>query len=118
MVAASWSEKGVRLAQKTQAGPCVSVGTQRWKAGVGPTSGPTRRRSHLIGREAGLLRRGDGQPALGEHRAERERDRGGQRWVLAVGVEVRQPQQDGAVVVGGVVVRQREQLDVGRQRLG
>ena len=29
MVAASWSEKGVRLAQKTQAGPCVPVGTQR-----------------------------------------------------------------------------------------
>ena len=30
-----------------QAGPCIPAGTQLWKAGVGPTSGPTGRLSHL-----------------------------------------------------------------------
>jgi hypothetical protein len=43
----SWSEKGVRLAQKMQVGPCIPVGIQLFKAEVGPTSGPTRRLSHL-----------------------------------------------------------------------
>jgi hypothetical protein len=37
----------VRSAQKMQVGPCIPVGLQLEKAGVGPTSGPTRRLSHL-----------------------------------------------------------------------
>jgi hypothetical protein len=41
------SERGVRLAQKMQVGPCISVGMQLEKAEVGPTSGPTWRLSHL-----------------------------------------------------------------------
>jgi hypothetical protein len=40
------SEKGVRSAQKMKVGPCIPVGAQLQKAGVGPTSGPTRRLSH------------------------------------------------------------------------
>ena len=40
-------EKGVRLAQKMQVGPCTPAGIQLQKAGVGPTSGPTWRLSHL-----------------------------------------------------------------------
>ena len=40
------SEKAVRLPQKIQVGPCISVGTQLNKAEVGPTSGPTWRLSH------------------------------------------------------------------------
>ena len=43
------SEKGVRLAQKMQVGPCVPVGIQLEKAGVGPASGPTRRLSRFGG---------------------------------------------------------------------
>ena len=39
-------EKGVRLAQKMQVGPCISVGIQLEKTEVGPTSGPTWRLSH------------------------------------------------------------------------
>ena len=39
-------EKGVRLAQKMQVGPCISAGTQLERAEVCPTSGPTRRLSH------------------------------------------------------------------------
>ena len=39
-------EKGVRLAQKLQVGPCIPVGTQLEKAEVGPASGPTWRLSH------------------------------------------------------------------------
>ena len=35
------SEKGVRLAQKIQVGPCIPVGVQLDKAAVGPTSGST-----------------------------------------------------------------------------
>jgi hypothetical protein len=42
---ASWSEKGVRLAQKMRVGPCIPAGIQLEKAGVGPTSGPTWRLS-------------------------------------------------------------------------
>jgi hypothetical protein len=42
------SEKGVRLAQKIQVGPCVAVGIQLQRAEVGPTSGPTWRLSHLL----------------------------------------------------------------------
>ena len=34
------SGKGVRSAQKVQAGPCHPVGMQLQKAGAGPTSGP------------------------------------------------------------------------------
>jgi hypothetical protein len=41
------SEKGVRLAQKMQVGPCILVGgIQLRKAEVGPTSGPTWHISH------------------------------------------------------------------------
>jgi hypothetical protein len=40
------SEKGVRLAQKMQVGPCIPVGNQLEKAEVGPTSGPTWRLSY------------------------------------------------------------------------
>ena len=39
-------EKGVRLAQKMQAGPCIRVGVQLQKAEVGPSSGSTWRLSH------------------------------------------------------------------------
>jgi hypothetical protein len=42
-----FSEKSVRLAQKMRVGPCIPVGIQREKAGVGPTSGPTWRLSHF-----------------------------------------------------------------------
>ena len=42
-----FSEKGVRLAQKMQVGPCVPVGIQLEKTEVGPTSGPSWRLSHL-----------------------------------------------------------------------
>jgi len=45
-IAAS-SEKGVRLAQKMQVGPCIPVGIQLQKVGVGPSFGPTWRLSHL-----------------------------------------------------------------------
>ena len=41
------SEKGVRLAQNTQVGPCIPVRIQLKRAEVGPTSGPTWRLSHL-----------------------------------------------------------------------
>jgi hypothetical protein len=41
------SENGVRLAQKMQVGPCITVRTQLEKAEVGPISGPTWRVSHL-----------------------------------------------------------------------
>jgi hypothetical protein len=55
-----WSENGVRLAQKMPVGPCIPVGAQRQKAGVGPTSGPTWRVSHLgQARAAVLLAWGD-----------------------------------------------------------
>jgi hypothetical protein len=57
--------KGVKFAQKTQVGPCIPVGIQRWKAEVGPTSGPNffsqkvprefRRRFSHLGGEAGRL---------------------------------------------------------------
>jgi hypothetical protein len=40
-------EKGARLAQNMQVGPCFLVGTQLQKAEVGPTSGPTGRLPHL-----------------------------------------------------------------------
>ena len=43
------SEKGVRLTQKMQVGPCITVGVQLQRAGVGPTFGPTRRLSHSRG---------------------------------------------------------------------
>jgi hypothetical protein len=43
----SWSEKGVRLTQQTQVGPCIPVGVQLWKAVVSPTFGPTWQLSHL-----------------------------------------------------------------------
>jgi hypothetical protein len=42
------SEKGVRLAQKVQVGPCTPVRTRLEKTEVGPTSGPTWRLSHLL----------------------------------------------------------------------
>jgi hypothetical protein len=42
------SEKGVRLVQTMPVGPCIPVGIQLEKAEVGPTSGPTRRLSHLL----------------------------------------------------------------------
>ena len=45
--AGALSEEGVRLAQKTQVGPCIPVEIQLEKAEVGPTSGPTWRLSHL-----------------------------------------------------------------------
>jgi hypothetical protein len=48
------AKKDVRLAQKMQIGPCISVGTQLEKAEVGPTSGPTWRLSHSGSRRAGL----------------------------------------------------------------
>ena len=48
----AWSEKGVRLAQKMQVGPCIPVGIQLQKTAVNPTSGPTRRLSHLVTRQA------------------------------------------------------------------
>ena len=41
------SEKGVRLAQKMQACPCIPVDIQLQKAQAGPTSGPTWRLPHL-----------------------------------------------------------------------
>jgi hypothetical protein len=53
----SASEKGVRLAQKFQAGPCIPVGIQLEKAEVGPTSGPTRRGALSHGRPSGSGRR-------------------------------------------------------------
>jgi hypothetical protein len=59
-------EKGVRLAQKMQVGPCIPVGIQRLRAAVGPTSGPTWRLSHF------------GRQRLGEvvhHRVRKERHR-------------------------------------------
>ena len=56
-----WSEKGVSLAQNTQGGPCIPVGMQLRKAGVGPTSGPTRRLPHLQVGAAGC--RGHLRPA-------------------------------------------------------
>jgi hypothetical protein len=40
-------EKGVRLAQQMEVGPCIPMGTQLGKAEVGPTSGPTGCLSHL-----------------------------------------------------------------------
>jgi hypothetical protein len=40
-------EKGVSLARKMQAGACIPAGERLEKAGAGPTSGPTRRLSHL-----------------------------------------------------------------------
>ena len=40
-------ERGVRLAQKAQVGPCIPVGIQLQRAEVGPSSGPTRRPPHL-----------------------------------------------------------------------
>jgi hypothetical protein len=49
---AAASEKDVRSAQKMPVGPYIPVGIQLEKAGVGPTSGPTRRRSHS-GRPSG-----------------------------------------------------------------
>ena len=42
------SENDVRLAQKRQVGPCISVRIQLEKASAGPTSWPTRRPSHLF----------------------------------------------------------------------
>jgi hypothetical protein len=53
----SGSEKGVRLAQKVQVGPCkIPVEIQLQRAAVGPTSGPTRRLPHLraVGLQLGL----------------------------------------------------------------
>jgi hypothetical protein len=44
-----WSEKGVRLVQKIQVGPCIPAGKQLQRAEVGPTSGPTWHISHLGG---------------------------------------------------------------------
>ena len=44
----TFSEKGVRLAQKMPVGPCIPVGIQPSKAEVGPTSGPTWRRAHFL----------------------------------------------------------------------
>ena len=41
-------ESGVRLAQKVQVGPRIPLGTQLERAEAGPTSGPTRRLSHLL----------------------------------------------------------------------
>jgi hypothetical protein len=43
------NEQAVRLAQKTQVGPCIPMGVQLEKAEVGPTSGPTWRLPHLLG---------------------------------------------------------------------
>ena len=40
-------EKGLRLAQQMQVGPCMPVGTQLQTAAVGPTSVPTGRLSHF-----------------------------------------------------------------------
>jgi hypothetical protein len=48
MSAERCSKKGVRLAQNIPVGPCIPVGMQLAKAGVGPTTGPTRRLSHLL----------------------------------------------------------------------
>jgi hypothetical protein len=45
----SLSEKGVRLAQTMQVGPCIPVGVQLATAGVGPTFGPAQRLSHFEG---------------------------------------------------------------------
>ena len=53
--------RGVRLTRKMQAGPCIPAGIQLEKAGVGPTSGPTRRLSHLARPHARGLR-GPGRP--------------------------------------------------------
>ena len=44
---ALYATKGVRLAQNVQVGPCIPVRIQLETAEVGPTSGPTRRLSHL-----------------------------------------------------------------------
>jgi hypothetical protein len=60
-------EQGARSAQKTQAGPCIPVRTQRYKAGVGPTSGPTWRLSHLLA--LAELHRALGRPAYKHTRA-------------------------------------------------
>ena len=49
-----FSEKGVRLAQNMQVGPCIPVGIQLQKAEVGPTSGQTWRLSHFDGGAGGL----------------------------------------------------------------
>ena len=42
------SEKGVRLAQNIQVGPCIYMGILVQKAEIGPTSGPTRHLSHFV----------------------------------------------------------------------
>ena len=45
------SENGVRSAQKMQVGRCIHAGTQLQKAEASPTSGPTRRLSHLCSQQ-------------------------------------------------------------------
>ena len=67
LVALPCGEKDVRLAQKTQAGPCIPVAIQLEKAEVGPTSGPTRRLSHFGRRRDQLVQvhnRSDPSPNL------------------------------------------------------
>jgi hypothetical protein len=44
---AAIARQGLRSAQTMQVGPCTPVGIQLQQAEVGPTSGPTRRPSHL-----------------------------------------------------------------------
>ena len=51
------SEKGVRLAQKTQVGPRIPVGRPLEKTEGGPSSGPTWRLSHYTGTQATDLKR-------------------------------------------------------------
>jgi hypothetical protein len=56
VIGARDSEKGVRLAQKMQAGPGTPAGIRPQKAEVDPTSGPTRRLSHArAGRGGGQV---------------------------------------------------------------
>ena len=57
--AVGMSEKGARSAQKMQVGPRTPVGIQLEMAKVGPTSGPTRRLSHLGDGRGGVVGRHD-----------------------------------------------------------
>jgi hypothetical protein len=53
-VVANWGEKGVRLAQETQVGPCTPVGTLSGER-LRLAQLPTRRRSHLVPRVEGRV---------------------------------------------------------------
>jgi hypothetical protein len=59
------SEKGVRLAQKMQVGPCILVGIQQYMPKLAQTSGPTWRLAHLRREPAARRQRPRQQRAVG-----------------------------------------------------